>query len=69
MFEKGKIGIRGDLQYWRKGRFVEAWCIYNDCHCGSHCSHFEEPLTQPTFTALGLCKKTLQFKEFIDERK
>jgi hypothetical protein len=81
MFEKGKIQYDGTLFIWRKSRYLSAWCINHQPNlCNARCSHFGEPevheygthtipITLSKYTAISLCKKTVKFKEFIDERK
>lgn len=74
---KGKIDKGGFLYIERAGEYVKQFCpfsagSYDCCHW---CALFGEPdITDPNgnqynIITLELCKKTLYFNEFTDERK
>jgi len=72
---KGKIDKDGNLWIERAGKMRNMSCPYaeGDSHvtsrsCGHWCALFGEPEEYPGCIHLALCKKTLEFTEFTDER-
>ena len=71
---KGKIDKGGFLYIERAGKYIKQFCpfsagSYDCCHW---CALFGEPWgdrQEGEEIKLELCKKTLHFSEFIDERK
>lgn len=68
----GFIAENGILHIYRKERAAEAGCPDKQGPCTDSCVFFGEPYKEATpkgpFTVLSLCRKTLRFTEFEDNR-
>ncbi len=77
----GKIDKKGMLHIDRAGIMIVMNCALNDdIYCSHQCPLFGEPEPEESFdeqeneyqptggTSLSLCKKTLVFDSFVDER-
>jgi len=70
---KGKIDKDGFLWIERKGEWTKQFCPFvGDCNdwCGQWCPLFGEPFSKINHAGaeLSLCKRTLYFDTFKDER-
>lgn len=65
----GKIDKSGSLLIGRSGKMVTQQCPFGPLFCGDWCSLFGEPdKNTDAYTYLCLCKTTLEFDTFTDER-
>ena len=76
---EGKIDEKGNLYIVRTTDevFTQTCCIETmfrtdvegkPSHCGEHCPMFGEPIIQEGCFKLELCKKTISFNKFTDDR-